>query len=458
MTLQTSDRLVIFGITGDLAKKMTLPSLYRLEKRGLLQVPVTTVAFDDWEHDQLVAHARECIEHVEGSVDEAVFARLAARLSYISGDFLSPELYSKLSENVTGSASVTYYLEIPPSLFVKVAQQLSAAGLLAGDARVVFEKPFGTSLETASQLNQDLHAIMREEQIFRLDHYLGKEPVLDLLYFRFGNTMFEPIWDNHYVDSIMITMAEDFGVEDRGSFYDPVGTLRDVVQNHLLEVLALTTIEVPVRDVATPRLDIFRAMPDANVEHVVRGQYDGYQDVKGVKPGSTTETFIALKLNINSWRWGGVPVFIRAGKCLPVKATEVVVRMKKLQPIFINGRLRESQWHDDVILRLGKDPGVTMNVRVKSPGADKVEPVELSVDFAKALGDAPEPYEILLTSAMRGDRSLFPDEKTVEETWRIVQPILDNPPPVETYAPGTWGPQAAIDMTKPYGGWREPIV
>lgn len=458
MALQEADRLVIFGITGDLAKKMTLPSLYRLERRGMLKVPVITVAFDDWTHDQLIAHARESIEAVEGQIDEVVFTRLAQRLAYVHGDFKDPALYVDLKRELGNSHAATFYLEIPPSLFVTVAQELYNADLLHGDARVVFEKPFGTSYKTAVDLNRTLHSIMREDQIFRLDHYLGKEPVQDLLYLRFANTLFEPLWDNHYVDCIMITMSEDFGVEDRGSFYDPVGTIRDVVQNHLLQVLALCTMEIPVGSIAEPRLDIFRAIPDADPAHCVRGQYAGYLDVKGVKPDSTTETFVALRLLINSWRWGGVPVFIRAGKDLPVKATEVVIRMKKLPPIFINGRLRESRWHDDIVLRLGNDPGVSLAVRVKKPGVDSVEPVQLSVDFAKALGDVPEPYEMLLTSAMAGNKSVFPDEKTVEETWRIVQPLLDLDTPPEIYEPGTWGPRAAINMTASHGGWREPTL
>lgn len=389
-------------------------------------------------------------------MDKAVFARLADRLTYISGDFKDPALYAKISAALRGAVAPTFYLEIPPGLFVSVAEQLSNAKLLGGDARIVFEKPFGTSYETACALTDTLHGFMREDQIFRLDHYLGKEPVLDLLYLRFGNTMFEPTWNNHYVDSIMITMAEDFGVDDRGSFYDAVGTIRDVVQNHLLQVLALTTMEVPVADMATPRLDIFKAMPNADIRHVVCGQYEGYKDIEGVAPDSKTETFVAMELFINSWRWSGVPIFIRAGKCLPVKATEVVIRMKRLRPIFINGRMREARWHDDIVLRLGSNPGVSLTVRVKTPGEDAVEPVQLGVDFKKVLGEVPEPYELLLTSAMAGDKNFFPDENTVEETWRIVQPLIDDDSEPLPYKPGTWGPRPAMDMTASHGGWRVP--
>ncbi len=457
MALQESDRLVIFGITGDLAKKMTLPSLYRLERRKLLKVPVVTVASQPWTQEHLVAHARECIEKAEGQIDELVFARLAKRLSYVGGDFLDPDLYTKLKKAIGKAKAPTYYLEIPPPLFAQVAEQLYAAGMTSGDARIVFEKPFGTSLDTAVQLNAKLHTMVREEQIFRIDHYLGKEPVLDVVFFRFANQIFEPIWNSHYVDCIMVTMAEDFGVADRGSFYDAVGTIRDVVQNHLLQVISLVTMEAPVRDMTGPRLSIFRAIPDAQTQYMVKGQYEGYQEVPGVKPRSKTETFVALKLNIHNWRWGGTPVFIRAGKNLPVKATEVVVRFKKLNPIFIGGRMRTSRWHDDIVFRLGSDPGVSIDIRVKTPGRNDVEPVMLGVDFLKALGsDAPEPYELLLTSAMGGDHTLFPNQSVEEETWRIVQPLLDDKSTPTKYKKGSWGPQEAQDMVKAHGGWREP--
>lgn len=456
--MQQSDLLVIFGITGDLAKKMTLPSLYRLEKRGLLTTNVATVAFDDWTLDKLIAHAHECVQNVEGSVDEEVFKKFAARLTYIHGDFTDPALYAQLASNIKGSVAPTFYLEIPPNLFVTVAQQLSAAKLLEGDARIVFEKPFGTSLETAIALNNDLHKIMREEQIFRLDHYLGKEPVLDLQYLRFSNTVFEPIWNHRYVDCVMVTMAENFGVEDRGSFYDSVGTLRDVVQNHLLNVISLAAMEPGVADLSSLRQDVFNAIPEADPKKVIRGQYEGYLDIKGVSPDSTTETFIALELQIDNWRWHGVPIFIRAGKNLPVKATEVVLRMKAQKTMKIAGELRDGKSHDDIVLRIGSDDGVSMYINVKKPGEDAVEQVELDVDFKKALGDEPEPYELLLTAAMADNKAYFPNEASVERTWTILQPILENPPAPEPYAKGSWGPQAAVDMTARYGGWREPTV
>ncbi len=458
MALQEADQLVIFGISGDLAKKMTIPSLYRLERRELLKLPILGVAFDAWTEEQFIAHARESVETVEGSVDDAVFTRLADRITYIHGDFTDDALYQEISKQINGKKAPCFYLEIPPGLFVVVAQNLAKADLLHGDARVVFEKPFGTDYDSAKQLNDDLHKIMREDQVFRLDHYLGKDQVQDILYVRFSNTFFEPLWDRHYVDSIMITMAEDFGVEDRGSFYDKVGTLRDVVQNHLLQTLSLVTMEVPTDDFAITRYDLFRTIPSLEPEQVVRGQYEGYQEIKGVAENSDTETFIAAKFKINSLRWSGVPVFIRAGKNMPVKATEVVVRMKMLPPFVINGRLRASRWYDDVVFRLGSKPGLNMAIRVKQPGLDKMEPVELNLDFQQAEGGTPEPYEVLLMGAIHGVRALFPDEGTIEETWRIVQPVIDNPPPVISYKSGTWGPDEAQKMTEKHGGWREPTI
>jgi len=458
MPLEASDRLVIFGITGDLAHKMTLPSLFRLERRGLLKVPVLGVAFADLTRDEFIELARKAIvDHVE-HFDSDTFDRLAARFDYICGDFTDPGLYAKVASACSGSKSPTFYLEIPPSLFVTVAENLVAVGLTEGDGRIVFEKPFGTSLETAVELNAKLHTLLREEQIFRLDHYLGKDPVLDLLYLRFSNSFFEPIWNHYHVKAIMVTMAEDFGVDDRGSFYDVVGTVRDVVQNHLMQVLALVAMEIPVQEISDQRADLFRCIPQATLRKAVFGQYEGYRDVKGVKPKSHTETFVAMELNIESWRWGGIPVFIRAGKKLPVKATEVVVRLSKVPPVFVGGKVRRLKWHDDIILRLGDNPGVDLAIHVKSPGADAVEPVDLRVDFKTALAESPAPYEVLLLSALKGDNTLFPDERSVEETWRIVDPLLARTEAPLSYEPGTWGPQTAIDMANAYGGWREPTI
>ncbi len=455
MTLRVSDHLIIFGITGDLAKKMTFPSLYNLEKRGLLTTPILGVAFSDWTLDQMKDYGKESIQAVEGSIDSKVLDSLMGRFSYVSGDFKDPAVYAKVGDAIQGANAPTFYLEIPPGLFIDVAQQLAAAKLLAGDARVVFEKPFGTSLSSAQDLNAELHKIMREEQIFRVDHYMGKQPVLDIIYARFANSLLEKVWNGTDVDCIMITMAEDFGVADRGSFYDAVGTMRDVVQNHLMQVVALIGMEAPVETITQPRIDLLKTIPSVDPESVVRGQYEGYLDVDGVAKDSTTETFIALRLHINSFRWGGIPVYIRAGKELPVTATEIVVRLNNRKGVFL-GQERVGDKFEDLIMRIGDDPGITLAMMVKSPGDNSVEPVRLDVNFMSALGYVPLPYEVLLSNAMDGDNSLFPDQTTEELTWKIVQPILDRPEPIEDYQPGTWGPKKSHEMVARHGGWREP--
>lgn len=458
MSLGDSDRLVIFGITGDLAFKMTLPSLYRLEKRGLLKVPVVGVASQDWGMEGMAKRARDSITaHAGEPFDEKVFDQLMAKLSYVSGDFGNEDLYKNLATELAGAQAPCFYLEIPPSLFDRVAQGLGAVGLLQGRARLVVEKPFGVDRASADALAQQLHLVVTEEQLFRIDHFLGKEPVQDLMYLRFANSLLEPLWNRRNVRSIMITMAESFGVEDRGSFYDPVGATRDVVQNHLLQILALVGLEPPTGgSVSSRRLDFFRSVQTVDPKHVVRGQYDGYRNIPGVFKNSNTETFVALKLAIDNWRWSGVPVFIRTGKKMPMTATEIVVRMQPPPKVNIAGKPFHYAGHDDIVLRIGTNAGVGISLRVKQPGVDKAAPQLLNVDFATSLGYMPTPYERLLTDAMRGDHTLFPDQATEDETWRIVEPILDEPSQIQSYRPGTWGPTAAIDMARSVGGWREP--
>ena len=460
MSLGPSDRLVIFGITGDLGYKMTLPALFRMQRRGLLTVPVLGVAFQDWTKEQLAARAKEAITLNAGEAfDQATFDALMAKLDYVSGDFTDPGLYARVAEHLDGAEAPTFYLEIPPSLFATVAKGLAGEDLLKGRARLVVEKPFGHDLASADALAADLHQYVTEEQLFRIDHYLGKEPVQDLVYLRFGNSLLEPVWNRRFVRSIMITMAEEFGVEDRGSFYDPVGTLRDVVQNHLLQVLALTGLEPPSGgSLASRRLDFFRSVESADPAHVIRGQYAGYRDIKGVKPDSTTETFIALKLVSHSWRWAGVPIYIRAGKKMPVTATEIVVRLQPPPIVQIRQHKVKVTGHDDIILRIGDHAGVGVSLRIKQPGVDEAAPEMLNMDFATALGTMPTPYERLLSDAIKGNDSLFPSQDVIDETWRIVQPIIDNPPAVQTYQPGTWGPEAAASMTRHVGGWRPPTI
>lgn len=459
MSLGMSDRLVIFGISGDLAYKMTIPSLYRLEKRGLLEVPVLGVAGTDWGPDGLEKRARASITENAGEpLDESVFARLLAKMSYIYGNFDDPELYEKVFAALGEAQAPTFYLEIPPSLFGMVAKHLAQAGLLAEPARLVVEKPFGHDRASADALASELHQYVQEDQLYRIDHFLGKEPVQDILHLRFANSLLEPVWNRDHVRGIMITMAESFGVADRGSFYDPVGALRDVVQNHILQMLALTCLEPPSGSpMASRRLDFFRGVETVRVEDVVRGQYDGYLKVKGVAPDSTTETFVALKLKVESWRWAGVPIFIRTGKEMPMTATEIVVRLKNPPGVVYPSRKRPPG-HDDIVLRIGKNSGVGFSLRIKKPGTDFDEPEMVNLDFAQSLGYIPTPYERLLTDAMKGDHSLFPDQAVEDETWRIVEPILTDPPKIQTYEPGTWGPRAAIDMARSIGGWREPAA
>jgi glucose-6-phosphate 1-dehydrogenase len=454
-----TDTLVIFGITGDLAKKMTFEALYQLERRGDLACRIVGVAIDDWDDEALRKHAREAIEAEVGDPDPDLVDRLCARLSYVPGDYTKDETYGRLARALGEPVNPVFYLEIPPSLFAEVVRHLGASGLTEG-ARVMVEKPFGHDLASAQALNRDLLSVLDEPQLLRIDHFLGKEPVMDILYLRFANTVFEPVWNRRYVDSVRITLAEDFGVDDRGGFYDPVGALRDVVQNHLLQVLALVTMEPPSASPDDPdairdrKTDLFRAIPGADPGRYVRGQYAGYREVAGVAPGSETETFVALKLGIDNWRWAGVPIYIRAGKALPVEVTEVRVVFQQPPPLGIGGKMMPDP--DELIVRIKPEPGAELCLMAKQAGEDALHRVHLDMLFESQVGDQPEPYERLLRDALRGDPSLFPTQDAIEETWRIVQPLLDDPSPVEVYEPGTWGPEAASHLPTGHGGWRKP--
>jgi glucose-6-phosphate 1-dehydrogenase len=455
--MNEADVLVIFGITGDLAKKMTFRSLYRLERRKKLKCPIIGVARDKWSHDQLCDHARQSIIDSGEQLDEKVFDRLRARFSIVSGDYTDNATYAALAAAMAGQQQPVFYLEIPPSLFGRVVEGLAGAGLTAR-ARVVVEKPFGHDLASARALNADLRKLLEEWQIMRIDHFLGKEPAMDILFLRFTNSIFEPLWNRERISSVQITMAETLGVEDRGNFYDPVGALRDVVQNHLLQILGLVASEPPVTSDADglrdKRVEVFRAMPDADPAHYVRGQYDGYLSVPGVAAGSQTETYAALKLEIDNWRWSGVPFFIRAGKALTERATEVRVIFKRPPRVAFASNVTPDP--DELVLRIDPKPGADLVVQAKKPGAQSTRTVDLSLIFAEELGEAPEPYERLLGDALRGDASLFTREDSVEETWRIVQPLLDAPPPVETYAQGSWGPAGADKLVAGHPSWRVP--
>ncbi len=455
---ESADGLVVFGITGDLARRMTLPALYRLTEQELLTCSVLAVGRRPLRDDELGELARKAVEDAVDDADEGVLDDLLSRLTYVGGDVSDPALYEKLRDALGSAKSPVFYLAIPPGSFLEVAEGLAAAGL-AENARLVVEKPFGTDLHSARKLNERLTAIFPEDRLFRIDHFLGKEPVQDIIYFRFANALFEPVWSREDVDSIQITLAEDFGVEGRGSFYDGVGAIRDVVQNHLLQVLALAAMEPPSGgDDAIPRrrLDVFRSMPAADPEHAVRGQYDGYREIEGVRPDSDTETFVALRLEIESWRWAHVPILVRAGKALPVTGTEVVVRLQRVPQLRWGSYRLETPGNDDIVLRVGRNSGVTIGIRAKTPGREVSQPVSLDLDFEEEMGEPPEPYERLLADALRGDSTLFPRFEVVEETWRIVQPLLDSPPPIEPYERGTWGPASAERLAAEHGGWREP--
>jgi glucose-6-phosphate 1-dehydrogenase len=453
---ERSDVLVIFGITGNLARRKTFPALYKLERRRLLNVPIIGSGRSAWSDEDLRAEARKAVEST-GPTDPEVMDRFLERLRFVGGDLDEPSTYERLREALGGARCPLFYLEIPPSLFGSVVRRLADAGLTRG-SRVVIEKPFGHDLESARELNRLLLSVLDEDQIYRMDHFLGKEPVQDIVYLRFANEIFEPLWNRDHVESVQITMAEDFGVDDRGPFYDQVGCLRDVVQNHLLQVLALVAME-PLSGgseaIADRRLDVLRAMPTAEPAHYVRGQYEGYRSIDGVEPDSTTETFVALRLAIENWRWSGVPFFLRAGKALAVSATEVDVRFRKPPSIMLEDGVRALRHHNHIKLRIGEDAGASIGLLLKKAGEAATQSVHLDMSFEEQLGVAPGPYERLLHDALVGDGMLFPRQDVIEETWRIVQPLLDDPPPVEPYPPGSWGPDGCDDLVVAHGGWAK---
>ncbi len=444
-----ADALVLFGATGDLSKRKLFPALYQLEHNGRLTVPVIGVARSDWTDAGFCEHAHDSIIADDPEAAATTIESLQQRLDLIQGDYSDPKTWHSLAKKLEkhGSKQAVFYMAIPPTMFPTVAEGLASVGLNER-GRIVVEKPFGRDLESARELNRVLHSVFHEEQIFRIDHYLGKESVEDLLVFRFSNTLLEPVWNRNYVRSVQITMSETIGVEGRGSFYDGVGAIRDVLQNHLLQVVALCAMEPPVGPDSSflqdEKAKVFAAMRPLKTSHLVRGQYVGYRDEGGVNPDSAVETFAAARLEIDSWRWAGVPWFIRVGKGLTAAATEVVVEFREPPSMLFDEAGGPPPARNLIRFRLGQHDGVTFTLQAKTPGQNlDSQNVDVAVDFAAALGQRRGPYERLLDDALAGLPRRFARQDIVEQTWRIIQPALDNPGPVHPYFRGSWGPSEA---------------
>jgi glucose-6-phosphate 1-dehydrogenase len=452
-----SDALVFFGATGDLAYKKIFPALQSLARRGRLDVPVVGVAKSGWGRDQLVERAKASVTEY-GGLDEGAFAKLVANLRYVDGDYKDPATFNQIKTELGGAKRPLHYFAIPPSMFPTVIEQLAKAGL-SNDARVVVEKPFGRDLESARALNATIQSVFPERSIFRIDHFLGKEAVQNILYFRFANAFLEPILNREYVENVQITMAESFGVKGRGKFYDETGVIRDVIQNHLLQIVSYVGMEAPSSTYAEAIRDeqakVLRTVRPMSVDHVVRGQFRGYRQEPGVAPDSYMATYAALRMYVDSWRWEGVPFFVRAGKSLKVTATEVMIEFKNPPQVVF----KESAPKMGNYLRFRLNPAVAiaLGARAKTPGEAMVgAPLELSVVEHAGKGQTMEAYERLLGDAMNGDATLFARQDVVEAAWAIVDPIIHGPSPMFEYDPGTWGPKEADALVEAVGGWNTP--